>query len=127
MSNLKIGFTNSPFPLKEGSDQNIKDYLIECLGHKVIAKAREVKYTMDMPDKAIEFKGIMVDGVSVSEKLYAGGFGSYCHIDEANTMVEAANIYCKEKGLIIDRVLNNWPNFRALVSKSKVKNKLLKK
>lgn len=112
---FKIGFINNPFPLVEGSKTETKVYNTECLGRPVRVEVSKCKFRLNDGDyKHVEFSGIITNSIYIRKLFPLGDFGQSAYLDEGHTLLEVANAYAEDKGLVINDVLCNWPIFRAI-------------
>lgn len=111
---FKIGFV-STLPVKEGSETDKEKYNLECNHRDVSVEISQVKLTFG--DGKYEVSGIVSSPVSIAKTLFLNGWGSLSLHDEARVMQEAAELYVKDKGLHIHEIINNWPFYKAVVSR----------
>ena len=109
---LKIGFSDKPFPLIEGTEVESKTY-------NLMTRKFETPVTVSVCKLKLgdsSFTGIVTSRVEIGSKLFANGFGSHCYNDEAETMKKAVLAYCKEHGHTLVNTYNNWPSFRSAIN-----------
>jgi hypothetical protein len=53
--------------------------------------------------------------VDVSDKLFMGGWGSYCFIDEGEAMRNVARQFAEKHGFTICQEINHWPFYQAVI------------
>lgn len=114
----RIGFTES-FPVKEVLEE--REYKMKCRGFDVQFK---VQYCLlSFGDKnEYTVHGIVTERVDIGSKLGARSFGSYCHIDEAETMEEGVVKLCKELDLMVCQKVCSWPFAKILVQPNHFKD-----
>lgn len=112
--NLKIGFTNSPFPVIKNSEHSSKTYILPCLRQNVKVTVSQCKLRVG---KFFDLNGIITTSVRVANKLFMNGWGQHTYYDEAKTMKKAVELYCEEHNLELFDTYNNWNTFRGSVQK----------
>lgn len=107
----RIGFSN--FPEKEGGTTYLEsDYKLLCRGYRVKVKVKVVDVTFG----GYSCRAVTTSRVNIAEYLPYGGFASYCHMDEAETMKQAAQLFCYQHDIQLCNLINNWPFFKAIVA-----------
>lgn len=110
---ILIGFTDSfPEDKKEIVDEITLTRL--CRGFSVEFRVRYGKVTFG-PNNEYWCYGITTDRVEINDRLQNGGFGSYSHVDEADTMEKAVTDMARKNGLMVCRKICSWPFAKAIV------------
>jgi hypothetical protein len=105
----RIGFMREPFPVKEGTKFDSEIFKVKCRGWDVEVEVSQCKLSLD---EKVEFSGVISSEVDIAKKLPMHGFGSHCHMEEADAMKEAVQMYAEKRGMGIGGEYNNWPSFR---------------
>lgn len=107
---LTIG--NYSFPVK-GEPLKKKTYSLKCIRFLVEVEVIETKVSFGKNNE-FECRAVVTSRVNIGDNLPLGSFNSYCHIDESETMKEAAKLFCEEHNLELCQSINNWPFFKAI-------------
>lgn len=109
MKDIKIGFTDKPFPVLKGSETNASTYCIQWGSFKVYVTIYSCKLELN---GCSPFSGI----TSSRTSLKFDGWGQHGHYDEAQIIRKAVDMYCEENNLTLIGTYNNWPTFRGSVN-----------
>lgn len=113
---LHLGFSN--FPIKERGEVigavQYKNYPIVDYSfvHDVDICIREVTFG-DKEEHSCW--AIVTNDVTISSRLWAGGFGKHSYIEESKTMRNAVTEYVEALGLKMCRLVRDWPSTKIIV------------
>jgi hypothetical protein len=116
---LRIGFTDK-FPEVRTIDEMMVDST--CRGFAVRFSVRLVKVAFEKGGREV-CDGVVTDSVDIAHKLRAGGFGSHCYVEEAQTMEGAVVEMCKKHNLMICSKVCSWPFAVAIVQVNEKPNR----
>ncbi len=109
----RIGYMQA-FPEKEGGLIDGIAFKTECRGYDVLFTVRYGKVKLSK-DSNIECYGITTGRAEVAHKLRMNGWGSHCHIDEAEAMEKGIVEMAKKHNLMICEKACSWPHAKAVV------------
>jgi len=115
---IQVGFMQK-FPVANIS--KTKKYKMTCRNFPVNIEVSLARGTYG-ENNEYECDIVVTNEISISEHLSLRGFGSYCHIDEAQVMEKAIVQFCKEENLMICDKACSWPFAKAVVQENFYKN-----
>lgn len=113
----QIGFYQ--FPEKENGNIYIESsYNLKCIRFPVTVNVKLIDVTFG-ENNEYSCRAVVTSKVDIAKRLPLDGFGPMAFIDEAQTMKEAAKLFCEQHQVELCHVVNNWPFFKGIVSSVK--------